>query len=73
MSQGKENGTGLGLTVVQKLVQDHGGEIAILHTSPEGTTFRISLPRPAPIAGTGDSLEVSTSVAPATSNSTNQG
>jgi len=73
VSQGKENGTGLGLTVVQKLVQDHGGEIAILHTSPEGTTFRISLPRPAPIAGTGDSLEVSTSVAPATSNSTNQG
>ena len=73
VSQGKENGTGLGLTVVQKLVQDHGGEIAVLHTSPEGTTFRISLPRPAPVAGTGDSLEVSTPVAPATSNSTNQG
>jgi signal transduction histidine kinase len=73
VSQGKENGTGLGLTVVQKLVQDHGGEIAILHTSPKGTTFRISLPRPAPVAGTGDSLEVPTSVAPATSNSTNQG
>src|SRR5947208_6649633 len=71
VSQGKENGTGLGLTVVQKIVQDHGGEVGILHTSPEGTTFRISLPRPAPIAGTGDSLEVSTSVAPATSNSTN--
>jgi signal transduction histidine kinase len=73
VSQGKENGTGLGLTVVQKLVQDHGGEIAVLHTSPQGTTFRISLPRPAPVAGTGDSLEVSTPVAPATSNSTNQG
>src|SRR3984893_14717627 len=48
ISQGKENGTGLGLTVVQKIVQDHGGEVVVERTSPEGTVFRITLPHPAP-------------------------
>jgi signal transduction histidine kinase len=50
VSQGKENGTGLGLTVVQKIVQDHGGEVAVERTSPEGTVFRVTLPRPVPTA-----------------------
>jgi signal transduction histidine kinase len=74
VSEGKENGTGLGLTVVQKIVQDHGGEVVILHTSAEGTAFRITLPRPAPVASTSDSgmPEVPTPVAPAM-DSTNQG
>ena len=44
VSQGKENGTGLGLTVVQKIVQDHGGDIAVEKSSPEGTVFRLKLP-----------------------------
>jgi signal transduction histidine kinase len=44
ISYGKENGTGLGLTVVQKIVQDHGGDIAVEKTSEEGTVFRITLP-----------------------------
>lgn len=48
VSVGKENGTGLGLTVVQKIVQDHGGEIVIERTSSQGTVFRITLPFPAP-------------------------
>jgi signal transduction histidine kinase len=51
ISQGKENGTGLGLTVVQKIVQDHGGEIAVERSSPEGTVFRISIPHPARLNG----------------------
>ena len=48
VSQGKENGTGLGLTVVQKIVQDHGGEVGVEKTSPEGTVFLVTLPHPAP-------------------------
>lgn len=48
VSQGKENGTGLGLTVVQKIVQDHGGEVTVERTSAQGTVFRVVLPLPAP-------------------------
>jgi len=44
VSQGKENGTGLGLTVVQKIIEDHGGSVAVEKTSEEGTVFRIWLP-----------------------------
>ena len=44
VSHGKENGTGMGLTVVQKIVQDHGGDVAVEQTSAAGTTFRITLP-----------------------------
>jgi signal transduction histidine kinase len=44
VSYGKENGTGLGLTVVQKIVQDHGGEIFVERTGEGRTIFRIVLP-----------------------------
>ena len=44
VSHGKENGTGMGLTVVQKILQDHGGDIAVESTSPAGTTFTVRLP-----------------------------
>jgi signal transduction histidine kinase len=44
ISHGKENGTGLGLTVVQKIVQDHGGDVTVEKTSAEGTVFRLLLP-----------------------------
>ena len=59
VSQGKENGTGLGLTVVQKIVQDHGGDVRVESTSSEGTVFLIVLPgsRGTPIASaTGDGV-----------------
>lgn len=44
VSCGKENGTGLGLTVVQKIIQDHGGDVAVERTSDQGTVFKVSLP-----------------------------
>ena len=46
VSYGKENGTGMGLTVVQKILQDHGGHVAVERTSSEGTTFKVSVPLP---------------------------
>ena len=43
VSFGKENGTGLGLAVVQKIVQDHSGEIFVERTAEGRTVFRIVL------------------------------
>jgi signal transduction histidine kinase len=44
VSYGKENGTGLGLAVVQKIVQDHSGEIVVERTAQGRTVFRLVLP-----------------------------
>jgi len=37
-------GTGLGLTIVQAIVEAHGGTIAVESVEGEGTTFRVELP-----------------------------
>ncbi|MFW2586825.1 two-component system sensor histidine kinase NtrB [Sagittula sp. SSi028] len=42
---GKENGTGLGLALVSKIISDHDGWISV-ESVPGRTAFRISLPRP---------------------------
>ncbi len=44
VSHGKENGTGMGLTVVQKILQDHGGDVTVEQTSASGTIFRANIP-----------------------------
>lgn len=44
VSYGKANGTGLGLAVVQKIIQDHGGEISAERTERGRTVFRTVLP-----------------------------
>ncbi|MDQ0242480.1 two-component system sensor histidine kinase AtoS [Bacillus fengqiuensis] len=43
-STSKETGTGLGLTIVQRILQNHEGKIELVSTSSEGTIFLISLP-----------------------------
>src|SRR5437899_1877813 len=48
VSYGKENGTGLGLTAVEKIVQDHGGQVSVESTGPEGTVFKLVLPLTVP-------------------------
>ena len=40
---GRENGTGLGLALVSKIISDHGGWIAV-ESVPGRTVFRLSLP-----------------------------
>jgi two-component system sensor histidine kinase AtoS len=40
----KENGTGLGLTIVQRIIDNHKGKIKLLSSSEKGTVFSITLP-----------------------------
>jgi two-component system sensor histidine kinase HydH len=40
----KATGTGLGLALAHKIVQDHGGSLTFRSTPGEGTTFRVVLP-----------------------------
>ena len=42
----KASGTGLGLTVVYKIMKEHGGDISVESTVGEGTTFTLTLPVP---------------------------
>ena len=44
VSYGKENGTGLGLTIAQKIVQDHSGQLQVEESVPGRTVMRITLP-----------------------------
>ncbi len=44
VSFGKERGTGLGLTVAQKIMQEHGGSIALESSAPGSTVFKLFLP-----------------------------
>jgi signal transduction histidine kinase len=43
VTAGKRGGTGLGLAIVKKIVEEHGGRIAV-QTSSAGTTFELSFP-----------------------------
>jgi two-component system nitrogen regulation sensor histidine kinase NtrY len=40
----KPGGSGLGLTIVERIVSDHRGTIAVSENAPHGTVFRIDLP-----------------------------
>ena len=38
------DGTGLGLTISRELAVSHGGDLALVDTGPDGTTFELRLP-----------------------------
>jgi signal transduction histidine kinase len=42
--RGRLGGTGLGLAIARELARGHGGDVVMLRTGPEGTTFRIAIP-----------------------------
>lgn len=43
--QYRKHGLGLGLTISCLLARAHGGDLILLHTSPDGTAFRLCLPQ----------------------------
>lgn len=45
VSAGKPNGTGMGLAIIKKIVQDHRGSVCLEQSSLAGSTFLVRLPR----------------------------
>jgi signal transduction histidine kinase len=60
VSFGKENGTGLGLTIAQKIVQDHNGSLLLERSTRGQTVMQIILPRVSRKAATGNDAVRST-------------
>jgi signal transduction histidine kinase len=61
VSYGKENGTGLGLTIAQKIVQDHHGSLQLESSVPGKTVMQIVLPRAGANSGQAESHSPSAS------------
>uniref|UniRef100_UPI0035B41A21 sensor histidine kinase n=1 Tax=Chitinimonas sp. TaxID=1934313 RepID=UPI0035B41A21 len=45
----KQKGTGLGLAVVKKIIDEHHGQIVALNIEPHGACIRIDLPMVEPV------------------------
>jgi signal transduction histidine kinase len=48
VTMGKKHGTGLGLPIARKIIEDHGGTITLQSEVGKGTTFAIRLPIQSP-------------------------
>ncbi|WP_276356850.1 HAMP domain-containing sensor histidine kinase [Cohnella caldifontis] len=62
-------GSGLGLSIVKKIVEMHGGEVTAHSRPGEGMTFRVRLPRSIPAAAGGSAPSESGTLAGATGGS----
>lgn len=60
----KTKGTGLGLPIVQKIVDHHGGRVEVESRRGEGTTFRIHLPLKPPQEGAEIRVDASPVISP---------
>ena len=47
----KSRGTGLGLAMVKKIIDEHGGEVRLMNREPGGAEIRIRLPLATPTTG----------------------
>ena len=56
----KPSGMGLGLSISQRIIEDHGGELRLTKTDSNGCTFEITLPS----AATSESVDVRRAIAP---------
>jgi len=45
VSEGKQKGTGLGLTLAQRIASDHGGDVTLLSSRPGETIFQMKVVR----------------------------
>ena len=52
-TKGKKTGTGLGMAIVKRFVDDHSGTISYESSAQTGTTFTVVLPRAAQTRGSG--------------------
>lgn len=48
VSEGKQKGTGLGLTLAQRIASEHGGEVVLLSSRPGQTVFQLRIARGLP-------------------------
>jgi signal transduction histidine kinase len=55
VSEGRESGIGLGLTLAQQIAQEHGGNITLSQTAEQQTVFTITIPKAAAPVYNGDS------------------
>ena len=57
VSEGKQKGTGLGLTLAHRIASEHGGEVILVSSRPGETIFQIKVARDLRTQETSPALE----------------